>query len=253
MRIYFFYVLVVVASISALSCKKREHINNSKNLLSGYKDSLSRYNVTYTNGRINTLLRNGVFYYSFEYKDNYVKASEQQAYIEYFLNNSGLPLRIIRKYGVSNVDETHFYYKTGTNILDSVVSNNSYDWLAIYDKYSFLYNGGNIEQVIKSSFYRNGTVSKDTFSYTYNPTPNIFRHTDPLLYIYVNPGFAMYYFQNLLFYFPKVFSAATFNTYSFPEGTRRRHGKLNYILNSKGKITKEWYDGWGHPYEYYYN
>ena len=74
--------------------------------------------------------------------------------------------------------EADFFYKPGTNVLDSVngyYSNNS----SCYIHFTFEYEGENISKTI-----RNYGALTDTFSYAYDVTPNLFRNSDPLLYIY---------------------------------------------------------------------
>jgi hypothetical protein len=247
---FFYHIVLAVVITGMISCKKEGIVNGSKGQLMGYKDSLWKFDALYTNGKINSLQDNHNSIWSFEYAENYVKATGEQSYYEYFLNNSKfLPNRIMQHYGQSYKTEINFFYKGGTNVLDSVVSTNT--WSSLKTKYTFTYNVGNIEQVSAACLYPDGTVVKDSFSYTYNSTPNIFQRADPLLYIYVNPQTDLN-FHNLLFYFPKVFSVATFNTFSYFQGYTRKEGKLNFETNQAGKITREWYTGYGYGYDYYY-
>ena len=245
-RICFYLVAALIVII--VSCKKEQ----SKSTLTGYKDSLSKYQAAYTNGKISVLQSSDASQWLFEYKDDYVKVSEFpfSSYFEYFLNNSKLPISIIKHYDQSHKGELNFFYKAGTITLDSAVLTEA--WAPFKVKYTFTYSGGNINQISIDNFNADGTVSKTNFSYTYYTTPNIFRSTDSLLYIYINPQ-ADLNFHNLLFYFPKIFSAATFKTYSYFDGIKLNGGTLNYTTNSVGKVTKEWYDGYGYGYDYFYN
>ncbi|HVG13631.1 MAG TPA: hypothetical protein VM935_01685 [Chitinophagaceae bacterium] len=242
----------ILASICMLiGCKKESREPGL--ILQGYKDSMDRFNATYTNGKINAL---SVFddkpMWKFQYKEKYVKASRDGINVEYFLNNANLPNKISRFYfATSNYpsfsNEILFYYKAGTNYLDSAVALSTSTWKEKV-KYTFTYNGDNIAKATEQVFYKDGVETESVTSYTYESSPNIFRNTDPLLYVYINPIADLSY-HNFLFYFPKIFSAHTFSTYSLHSG---RVGKLNYTLNDKGKITKEWYDQYGYGYEYFY-
>jgi hypothetical protein len=248
MRKHLFFTITVASLFIITSCKKES--NKSGSVLQGYRDSMYHYNTTYASGEINSLSYvNGGLAWNFEHKENYVKASTSDFYVEYFLNESKLPKRIFKNYQAST-NEIFFHYKMGTNLLDSAVSVNSFAW-AQKEKYTFTYNGGNITQVAIQFFYKDGTSGIISISYTYYSAPNIFRNTDSLLYIYINPAADLSY-NNILFYFPKVFSEATFHTYSIQHAVRPRQGKLNYTLNNKGKIAKEWYEDYGYSYEYFY-
>jgi len=240
--------LIAASIVIIVSCKKEQ----SKSKLTGYKDSMYKYQAYYTNGKISALQISDGYQKRFEYKEDYVKVTDFPftSFFEYFLNNSKLPTSIIQHYDQSHKGELNFFYKAGTIILDSAV------WtvagVPFKEKYAFTYSGGNINEIRIDHFNSDGTVSKTNFSYTYYTSPNIFRSTDSLLYIYINPQ-ADLNFHNLLFYFPKIFSAATFKTYSHFDGVKLNGGTLNYTTNSAGKITKEWYDGYGYGYDYYYN
>jgi hypothetical protein len=245
-RIRFYLVAALIVII--VSCKKEQ----SKSTLTGFKDSLSKYQAYYTDGKISVLQSSGSSQWRFEYKGDYVKATEVpfSSFYEYFLNNSKLPIRIIQHYHQSNKGELNFFYKSGTIILDSAVW--TVAWAPFKVKYSFTYSGGNINEISIDNFNADGTVSKTNFSYTYYTTPNIFRSTDSLLYIFINPQ-ADLNFHNQLFYFSKIFSAATFKTYSYFDGIKLNRGTLYYTTNSVGKVSKEWYDGYGYGYDYFYN
>jgi hypothetical protein len=246
-RVCFYLTAALIVIIS--SCKKEQ----SKSTLTGYKDSMSKYEAFYTDGKITVLQSSDGSQRRFEYKDDYVKVTEfpYSSYYEYFLNNSKLPIRIIKHYDSTYKGELNFFYKAGTVILDSAVLTEAWA-LPIKTKYSFTYSGGNINQISIDYFNADGTVSKNNFSYTYYTAPNIFRSADSLLYIYVNPQ-ADLSFHNILFYFPKIFSASTFKTYSYFDGIKQNGGTLNYTTNSLGKVTKESYNGYGYGYDYFYN
>jgi hypothetical protein len=205
----------------------------------------------YSNGKISNMITSrGTKYVSFEYKENYVKAIRDSE-TEYFLNSSKLPVRIVYN-GVNNRDVI-FYYKSGTNILDSVI-NKLVPMGITKEKYTFVYNGENIEKVVIQSHYSNTTaVSESYISYTYSSVPNIFRKSEPLLFIYNNPV-GTFDYHSLLLYFPKTFSASTFSSFSHPDyGGRIKSGKLTYSLNRDGKILKESYEGAAHRHDYSYN
>lgn len=242
----------VITLIAFASCKKE---NGSTSVLKVYTDSMDVFNFTYTNGEANAIYNSGLNkYLSFEHKQNYIKAIRSDMEVEYFLNSYKLPVRIVYTFkgGASPIiREANYYYKQGTKNLDSVTSNAGWDG-AIKNKYLFVYNGENIEKVTIYSHYSYTTaVSESSLSYTYTSTPNVFRNSDPLLFIYTNP-LASFSYHSLLFYFPKTFSASTFATGSHPNYPAEKTFKLHYSTNSDGKIIKEWYDGFAHPHEYGY-
>jgi hypothetical protein len=243
------YVLLGLTTFYIISCKK----DGVSNGLTGYKDTLGVCNAKYSNGRLSTISSGpGVnATWSFEYKPQYVKAFIDSFQIEYFLSSANLPLRITRTYNGGDISEMAFFYKNGSTILDSAVSVRSRQYI-IKNEYTFTYDGENIKEMKNLNFYFDGRTSIDTFSYTYRNTPNVFRSTDPLLYIYINPQ-ADERFHNQLSYFPKIFSASTFASFSDRDGLVRKESIMNYTTDAKGRITKEWYTGFGHPYEYYYD
>jgi hypothetical protein len=245
----FYLLLFIISPVVFLACKKE---NGSASVLRSYTDSMGLFNFTYTNNMATTIFTsNWKKYISFQHKENYIKAIGIDMETEYFLNSFKLPVRIVYSYDGSNTHEVNYYYKAGTKILDSVVSNVGYAG-TIKDKYTFAYNGENIEKVIVTSYYSyTSAVSQSFLSYTYSSAPNVFRNSDPLLFIYTNP-LGLFNYHSLLFYFPKTFSASTFATCSYPDYTGTKMVKLNYSTNSDGKIVKEWYEGFAHPHEYGY-
>ena len=168
------------------------------------------------------------------------------------MNDSKLPMRMTRHETRSDStqynSEADFFYKPGTNVLDSV---NGYysDTSSSYIHFTFEYEGENISKTIR----KYGAFT-DTFSYAYDVTPNLFRNSDPLLYIYsdlleLSPlDYYDYPFYTMIFFFPKVFSTSTLNTFSYTSWGSIINGKLNYTLSNDNKILKEWYGGYGKEY-----
>jgi hypothetical protein len=240
----------IVIAVAFTACKKE---NEAASVLKTYSDSMALLNFTYKDKKVDAVFTStSNKYVSFVHGENYIKAIGKGIEVEYFLNSFKLPVRIVYFYGVPGKYEVNYYYKQGTNILDSVVNTSGSNG-TIREKYSFEYNGENIEKVIIHSSYSFTTAISESFlSYTYSSAPNIFRNSDPLLFIYTNPLAELNY-HSLLFYFPKIFSGSTFATCSYPYNTTIKIGKLNYSTNGAGKIVKEWYVGFGHPHEYFYS
>ena len=146
--------------------------------------------------------------------------------------------------GTQYNSKADFFYKAGTNVLDSV---NGYylNTSNSYMHFTFEYEGGNISKTI-----RNEGLLTDTFTYAYDVTPNLFRNSDPLLYVYsdlwgqLSPlCYYDYPFYTMVFFFPKVFSTSTLSTFSYTSWGSIINGKLNYKLSNDNKVLKEWYGG----------
>jgi hypothetical protein len=217
---------VIFLSILFVCCSK-ENISKGyaeSNLIRIEGDSIGIWNFIYTDNKISDLyakrpfVSDSVFHYAtFEYPEhNTLKAfaSNKTSYVEYYLNDSGLPLRIVRQDVESN-SEMKFSYNQETNLLDSVVD--QYNWHTSHDytKYTFQYENSNIVKLIRKIKYSDQQFYIDTFSYTYDESPNAFQKANPLLYIFSNPFAEMTTF-NMIPYFPEIFSANTITSYTIP-------------------------------------
>jgi hypothetical protein len=158
------------------------------------------------------------------------------SYVEYYLNGSELPLRIVR-HDVESNSEMNFSYNPQTHLLDSVVD--KYDWSNT--RYTFQYENSNIVKLIrKTKYWDQEQPFTDTFSYTYDESPNAFQKADPLLYIYSNPFAEMSTF-NMIPYFPQIFSANTITSYTVPSNgvwfqDKPRTVIITHTTTADGKI-----------------
>ncbi len=156
--------------------------------------------------------------------------------INYTLTPSKLPLRIA---GDINAE---FIYLPNTNLLDSVILYSGSDQLI----FNVTYTGQNITEVTESQVLNNQNTVIGTYTYTYTTTPNVFRQTDSLLYIYSYPQTPFDQSPVIAAFFAETFSASTFDslcTYG-PINytgviTDTISGKMTYSLNADGKITEE--------------
>ncbi|MGI8950777.1 MAG: hypothetical protein ACR2FN_04230 [Chitinophagaceae bacterium] len=247
--ILLFFICVV------LSCRKNIDTftpnvdGDTTKLISITNDSIN-FSYSYTNNRMTDIYIHYInspdsnHYAHLDYSDNYIKVSDLQGlnYTEYFLTDLKLPLKIVKYSDYSiNPETINFFYKPGTNLLDSV---NDIHAQNTYAHYELNYDG---ENIIEIKQFINSLESD--FSYSYDTsTPNIFRQTDSLLYVYTNPfggvGGGGIVGSDFFGYFPKLFSASTFKTvtYRVAEGAPNLTDTLNYTLNNKGKISSEGYN-----------
>jgi hypothetical protein len=87
---------------------------------------------------------------------------------------------------------------------------------------------------------------------TYGNTPNVFRHTDSLLYIYSYPASVFELQPELITaFFAETFSTATFNSLTTGgilggqwngEAYSSFSSHMTYTLNADGKVTAEIFD-----------
>ncbi len=260
------FPIFILSIFMLTACRKNEDIfitdaNENDSELTGIKgDSIGIWEYRYSDKRIAEIYtaypQGGNLpthhYAHIEYLgDSIVKISSPDyynVYVEYFLMNFKLPLRLQYHYEDTAGSpifkaETDFFYKPGTNLLDSVnvklfISN------GYYVHYAFEYENQNISKFIRTHFDFNSTDTpyKDTFYFSYDTsTPNIFRQTDSLLYIYENP-FADFSYYNMLLYFPKLFSESTIRKVSRTVYGKTIDAGLNYTLTDRNKISKESYN-----------
>lgn len=195
--------------------------------------------VQYTNIDSNQLVTVGFFTNSTAYSINYL------------LTWSKLPLKIFNTYtedGIMHSSElANFIYFPNTDILDSVIYNRRYSAdTSERIIFKFNYSGQNITQITASQISSTQTLVIGTFDFTYSLTANVFRQTDPLLYIYSYP-YSVFHAQPMVIasFFAETFSLSTFNSITisgiisgaWPQNSLS--SKMDFHLNSNGKVTAE--------------
>lgn len=234
---------------------------NSDTLISitGDTDSSTNFFYYYNNNQVTdiyTFYKNSpdsVHYAHLDYTDDsYIKVTDplnELRYTEYFLTNLKLPLTIIKHSDVLNEVETiNFYYKPGTNFLDSISDNLTQGYYKMH--YEFDYEGQNVSDVLVTQSYSGGSGTS-SLHYTYDiSTQNIFRRTDSLLYILTDP-FATQISNTYIpqGFFANVFSAFTFNNLDFVGDPYNYLYTLKYNLNINGTISSLGYNN-GIVYSY---
>lgn len=220
-------------------------------ILSGYTDSGGYHQFVYTDDKITEvhLMRNNAVidtpYLRYNYGPSYVKktyAFDKDFYIEYSINSYDLPTAIKpHPTAFNGIYNAHFYYKSGTDMLDSVMENS----ISGYTKYIPVYTNKNITELKIIQYYPNSN-EVDTLpehTYTYTDAPNVIRSSNSLLYIYVD-GVA----RNEL-NIPLLFSANTLDSFSLgPDIYKYENGRFMYQTNSQGNITTESYGAGIFPY-----
>lgn len=225
-------------------------------------DTSANFFYSYTDNRITDIylfyqnLLDSFHYAHLDYSgDNYIKVSDPQKtelhYTEYYLNDLKLPLKIIKHSDILDEKETiNFYYKQGTNLLDSISDSSVHGYYSMH--YKFNYEGQNISKILITQSYPGGS-GEYNLNYTYDiSTANIFKYTDSLLYVYTDP-FAQqisttYIPQN---FFANTFSESTFHTILYTGDPFSYSDTISYTLNSDGKISSLGYNGYlGSTYSY---
>jgi hypothetical protein len=213
------------------SCQ-REHDGYRGKLVS-FRDSDNLYRLEYNGNRVTEIhVDSGVgapyLLSSYTYAADYVKASlhpsSGYSYVEYFLKNSVFPLTIKKYKNFSGkdslVNRVDFYYRPGGMALDSVILQNS-----MHLKFIPVYNGSNISDYLVS---QNGGPAILSGSFLYYPLANIFKTTNPLLFIYSKPVFDFEVFM-----LPRIYSAETLKKFN--------GGTFNYGTDAKGNLALEDY------------
>ncbi|HEV8084516.1 MAG TPA: hypothetical protein VGP55_15015 [Chitinophagaceae bacterium] len=261
------FLSLITLSFILLNCKKNDNATAISKLtaMGGIQDSGIVVSFVYAEDKISHSNYeifgsvNSEPFANFEYSgNNDIKVSSlySDLNIEFFLNDSKLPVRMTRHEtgtdGTEYNSKADFFYKPGTNVLDSV---NGYylNTTTSYIHFTFEYNGANISKAIR----RQGPAM-DIFSYVYDTQSNLFRSSDSLLYIYSNlfdqltplSSYYDYTFYSMIFFFPKVFSTSMLSAFSYTSGNTVVSGKLNYTLSDDNKVLKEWYGGYGREYIY---
>lgn len=259
------YLPVIFICLSAiLGCRKSNDSsreNNGTRLTSISSDSAGMFNFSYSDNVISGM--------KFRFSGNNISTSTieytntdsgqlvsvgsfgnlSQYSIHYLLTASKLPLRIFHTHtenGISNQsDLAKFIYQPQADLLDSVITKSPYDTVEKI-VYKFNYEGGNIKQITASQISATKNLQIATFDYTYETKPNIFRHSDSLLYIFSYPH-SVFHAQPMVIaaFFAETFSASTFNCVTTSGITSNGwiesslKSKMIYHLNSHGKVTAE--------------
>ncbi len=229
-----------VALVAIAACeKKQERLSK----LVSFSDNDNKYSVYYNGDFVKQIkVDSGIgapyIISTYSYSSNFIRADLHSntgySHIDYAMKNSSLPLNI-KKYKLYNgkdslVSSVHFYYKNGSDFLDSVV-------LDATSHYNFIpvYSGTNITDYYVCTEYGPPVLSG---SFLYYPLINVFKSTHPLLFIYSSPVF-----QFETFLLPKLFSGSTLKKFN--------GGSFTYNTDSKGNLSIEDYGNF-YPYKKVY-
>jgi hypothetical protein len=188
-------------------------------------------NLGYTGDQITSMGRN--YATNIEYTDT----NATQYVILHFYPDS-------LDYSITYALTTSKLYSQSTDLLDSVIAfpDTPYYGPLIF---KFTYTGQNITQVTESQISNSIRYSIDTFNFTYSNTPNVFRYTNSLLYIYTDP-ISVFHAQPpfVASFFAETFSASTFNSMTISNAGFAWAGytgtyTMNFTLNAEGRITEE--------------
>ncbi len=229
--------LFVFCLLFLFACQKEQ--SRKQDRLVSFKDANRKYSVHYYGNQVSEIrvdsgLGAPFIIAKYSYQDNYIKATLHPStgydYVEYFMRKKVLPLSIIKHKNIGGrdtiVSRTDFYYSSGKDVPDSVVLRNTL-------KYNFMpvYNGGNISDYHLS---QNNNPSILSGSFLYYKETNVFRSTNPLLFIYSSPVFE---FETFLM--PRIFSHQTMKKFN--------GGSFTYDTDHKGNLAVEDY-GALYPY-----
>lgn len=259
---YFSIILIFIVGI--ISCRKNNFSSRTKNVESKlnaiYSDSAGAWKFGYTNELITSLSPDTeIAQYGNTANIQYVQADPIQYvklnftadptsfFLRFLLTPSKLPLQIDQGYFAGGTEHSaefaKFIYVKNTNLLDSVIVK-VYSGLSIIFK--IIYTNQNIINITETSIYDGQRLATGTFNFSYIGVPNIFRHTDSLLYIYSYPQ-TVFYAQPMVIpaFFAETFSVSTFNSISISSIPGNLWGqdpvisKMTYVLNEDEKITEE--------------
>lgn len=265
--------VIIFCLLGITACRKDNHSsveNNGTRLTSIVTDSSGTFNFTYTNNLISGV-KESIFthdtpslleyssIWTVQYSDtdsnqlvslHFFGDSNQYA-IRYIITPSKLPTLIFGTYKENNTlnstDLAKFIYFPNTDILDSVIDN---FWPSTDTSekkiYKFNYSGQNITEITEWQVSSTQNLLIATFDFTYGRAANIFRQSDPLLYIYSYPLTALGVQPMVIAaFFAETFSSSTFNSITTSGITtdgwfqNSMSSKMNYQLNSHGKVTAE--------------
>ena len=229
-------LLVMLACF--IACQKQQ--DKPAGRLLTFRDTNRHYSLTYDGSRVARInvdsgLGAPFIIASYEYGNNYIRAnlhaSTGYVHVDYFLKKGTLPVSIL-KYKILNgkdsiVSRTDFYYKNGSDVIDSVVLKNSVKlcFMPVYD-------GGNISDFYLSQDNKQPIIAG---SFLYYPLVNVFKTTNPLLFVYSSPVFE---FETFLM--PRIFSSQTMSKFN--------GGSFTYDTDAKGNLSVEDYGPMVYPY-----
>ncbi|HYK45065.1 MAG TPA: hypothetical protein VEV83_07850, partial [Parafilimonas sp.] len=179
--------------------------------------------------------------------NNYIKATspaDSFYYTEYFLNADHLPSQIIMHFDKwGNKDVVDFFYNPSTNLLDSVHDTND----GVHFTRAYMeYDGYDITRIKTTFPYFTGLIENNS-EYDYDKTtPNVFKTTGSLFYIYQIP-FGTYNFINSWVVYHqelivKMFSHSTFNNMRYSNAGYDWQDTMHYTLNTEGKLETVSYE-----------
>lgn len=206
--------------------------------LVSFTDPGNKYSVVYNGNSVSEIqVDSGVgapyTIASYSYTNNFIVAdlhpNTGYSKIEYQMKNHFFPLSI-KKYKSfagkdSAVSRVQFYYRAG-DVLDSITLDGTTHY-----RFVPLYAGGNVTDYYIST--ENGPEILSG-SFLYYPITNVFKTTNPLLFIYSNPVF-----QFETFLLPRLFSNSTMKKFN--------GGSFTYNTDARGKLSLEDY---GNTYPY---
>jgi len=239
-------------AILHIGCHKSGGSSGTGRLI-GFQDSMKNFRFTYSGEKIGKATLTPPDYdlgdyATFEYSGkNYIKVSSSKwrLTVEYYLNASAFPVHILRNEtggdGTVYRSEVLFFYKPLTNLPDSAIDR-TLEPTTQTTTYVFGYEGKNITSIIRKASLDFERFT-DTTSYHYSSLPNVFRSSDPLMYIYANLYADLYGGPNAFLYFPKLFSESTLDTFSQFTGGGNFSSRLNIELSIDHKIIKDM-DAW---------
>ena len=228
----------------------------------GFSDSTHKYACKYLNDQISEIYftdtmgkitSKAVLRNTYTYQTNYVKAvfanNPSQTYVEYFLNDSSLPLKILVHNTIAGKDslvkqKLFFYHGDSKTVLDSVLytkaKENTYRIIPTY------IDGNLFECHTYQGTYRPAYIHYCQFKYL--STANLMRSPNQLLYIYNDPELVEENFYLCNLFSPKAMDYFLVNGYvsmgndsytSVPQGA----GFSNISTNSRKQLTTEQYAG----------
>ncbi|HEX6914126.1 MAG TPA: hypothetical protein VF145_02725, partial [Chitinophagaceae bacterium] len=197
----------VMLGIVSSACQK-EQVRTTDRLMS-FSDANRKYSLVYNGSHVTEMkVDSGAgapfTIVNYSYSTNYIRATLHPStgydYVEYYMRKSVLPVSILKHKKINGIDSvvsrTDFYYPENKDIVDSVV-------LRTYVKLTFIpvYSGGNVTDYYLRQGNQGAILSG---SFLYYPVVNLFKTTNPLLFVYSSPVFE---FETFLM--PRLFSQLT--------------------------------------------
>lgn len=258
--------VIFICLLGITACRKNDsafHQNNGTRLTSIVRDSVGTFDFAYSNNSITSMKHSFLKQDAISTYDSsalivqYSNTDSNQLVsvgfttnpaeysISYILTSSKLPLRVFYTNTGIVRDYARFIYFPNTDMLDSVILNSAYNSESII-LFKFNYAGQNITRITEWQITSTQNLQVAAFDFTYDTTANIFRQTDPLLYIYSYP-FTPFAAQPMVIaaFFAEAFSASTFNNITTSgittSGWQQNSisSKMTYQLNTNGKVTAE--------------